>query len=183
MTDYTSKDTERFNAKINKNGSIPAHCPELGPCWEWTAYKLKTGYGYFSYKHAKAKYAHRVAYEMAFGDIPEGLSVLHKCDHPNCVRPSHLFLGTTQDNIADKISKKRHRSGEGVPNHKLTEADVIIIRQRYATEGISRAKLAGEYGVTSGTIGSVVRNKTWKTLTREEATLRDKPSVTSDTKG
>lgn len=164
MTDYTPKDIERFNAKINKNGNVPAHCPELGPCWEWTAYKLKTRYGYFSYKHAKAKYAHRVAYEMTFGEIPEGLLVLHKCDNPSCVRPSHLFVGTIQDNIADKILKNRHRSGEGVPNHKLTEMDVLIIRQRYAEGGITHQQLADEFKVSESTIGMLLLNKTWKSL-------------------
>lgn len=165
MTNYTSKDIERFNAKVNKSGNVPAHCPELGPCWEWTAYTLKTGYGYFSYKHAKAKYAHRVAYEMAFGEIPDGLCVLHKCDHPSCVRPSHLFLGTTQDNIADKISKKRHIAGERVPTHKLTESEVMIIRQRYIEGGITYQQLADEYNVRGSTICLLIRNKTWKHIT------------------
>lgn len=72
------------------------------------------GYGDFSVG-SKANYknvaAHRVAYELTYGPIPEGLSVLHHCDNPACPRPDHLFTGTQLDNMRDMIAKGRHRNG------------------------------------------------------------------------
>lgn len=52
-------------------------------------------------------YAHRAAWEQAFGPVPEGLQVLHRCDVRKCINPEHLFLGTNQDNMDDKTRKGR----------------------------------------------------------------------------
>jgi ribosome-binding protein aMBF1 (putative translation factor) len=108
---------------------------------------------------------------MTYGEIPDGLCVLHKCDNPACVRPDHLFLGTTQDNTADMIKKGRRypsnlldTSGEHNGNHKLTSADVIAIRERYAKGGITQSDLAKTYKVDSSVVTSVVNYKTWKNV-------------------
>jgi hypothetical protein len=76
-------------------------------CWEWTRARSHDGYGVY-----KKLRAHRVAYELAFGPIPDGLSVLHHCDNPPCVNPARLFLGTQSDNMRDCYRKGR--------NHGLT---------------------------------------------------------------
>jgi len=89
---------DRFWAKVNKNGE----------CWIWTGAKLPKGYGHF-YSGEKTVLASRWSYEYAYGLIPEGLMVLHRCDNPPCVNPEHLFLGTMQDNIDDMIAKGRQR--------------------------------------------------------------------------
>lgn len=87
---------ERFWKSVKK---------ELGKgCWNWTAAKI-CGYGAFSALGEQR--AHRVAYRLFVGEIPEGLYVLHKCDNPKCIRPDHLFLGTQQDNVDDKVAKGR----------------------------------------------------------------------------
>jgi HNH endonuclease len=78
--------------------------PETG-CHNWTGTVGRAGYGRVQVS------AHRLAYELAHGPIPDGLLVLHKCDNPVCCNPDHLFLGTSADNMADKVRKGRHRNG------------------------------------------------------------------------
>jgi len=100
-------DNERFWSKVDKDTS--------SGCWLWTAGKTPLGYGIFQVKtekcmgwgHWKSVRAHRFAWELTYGLIPEGMNVLHKCDNPPCVRPTHLFLGTQKDNVRDMIHKGR----------------------------------------------------------------------------
>ena len=91
---------ERFWEKVARAGAEE--------CWLWTAGLGTDGYGSIGVSRGAVR-AHRVSWEIAFGAIPSGLCVLHKCDVRTCVNPSHLFLGTTQDNTADMVSKGRQR--------------------------------------------------------------------------
>lgn len=75
-------------------------------CWLWTGRKNRDGYGYVSID-SKPVGAHRIAYSLNVGAIPDGLFVLHRCDTPPCVNPSHLFLGTNTDNMRDASGKGR----------------------------------------------------------------------------
>lgn len=77
-----------------------------GGCMVWTKSKNADGYGLLSWK-SRADKAHRVAYELANGPIPEGMKVLHRCDNPPCCNPAHLFVGTQADNVKDCLSKGR----------------------------------------------------------------------------
>lgn len=107
---------EKFWDHVDKNGPVPEHCPELGPCWIWTG-KTRKDWGAYGIieevRDGKAKWyrSHRVSWEIHFGPIPDGKSVLHKCDNSNCPRPDHLFLGTRAENMADKMAKGRYVSG------------------------------------------------------------------------
>src|SRR5256885_74384 len=78
-------------------------------CWEWVGSKRELGYGQVRYKGRSAR-AHRIAWELTFGEIPDGRSVLHKCDNPPCINPDHLFLGTQQDNVDDMFRKGRQKT-------------------------------------------------------------------------
>ena len=95
----------RFWEKVDKNG--PIHPTLTTPCWIWTAFCNADGYGVFGTGAKTLISPHRFSWELHFGPIPDGLWVLHKCDNPPCVNPSHLFLGTQLDNIQDMLSKGR----------------------------------------------------------------------------
>jgi hypothetical protein len=84
----------------------------MNQCMEWRGY-LKNGYGAKQYggRGGEVKYLHRVAFEWANGQIPQGMCVLHRCDNPPCVNPDHLFLGTKKDNSRDMWAKGRGISG------------------------------------------------------------------------
>ncbi len=96
--------TERFWNHVNKEGPIPIHRPDLGPCWIWTAATDKDGYGVIDEWRT-----HRLSYWMAFGIIPEGHLICHHCDNPGCIRPTHLFPGTQKQNIQDAVAKGHMR--------------------------------------------------------------------------
>ena len=90
---------ERFWSKVEM---IPFH-----PCWEWMGFRNEWGYGQVAISHRSPERAHRLSWIIHYGPIPRGLFVCHRCDNPGCVRPDHLFLGTTTDNMRDMISKGR----------------------------------------------------------------------------
>jgi hypothetical protein len=122
-------------------------------CWNWLGARSQPGgYGNLSF-NGRPWSAHRLAYKLANPEWDERLHVLHKCDNPACCNPSHLFLGTDADNIADKVAKGRNRD-----RRKLTEQQVKEIRA--STELI--ASLALKFGVTQSTISMVRTGKSWR---------------------
>lgn len=139
-------------------------------CWDWKGqvheYNGCTAYGKF-YLNGKKVFAHRVAYELAFGKIPEGMCVLHKCDRGICCNPNHYFLGTRVDNAKDRDSKGRCRAagkpGEGCGHAKLKNEDVFEIRKLFS-EGISYEEIANRFGVTKSNVNYIVRGKTWRNI-------------------
>jgi len=128
---------------------------ERGPgCWVWTGCRSKWGYGQIGSKGRMAR-THRVSWELTRNrPVPEGLHVLHRCDNPPCVRPSHLYVGTDLDNARDRVARGRSWT-------KLTKADVVEIRER-AASGEFQTSLALEFGVTQPVISHIVHRKNWK---------------------
>jgi len=144
---------ERFWEKVNKDGKEE--------CWDWTAYKTADGYGRMGGIGRKILTAHRVSWELHNGPIPGEMCVCHSCDNPACVNPDHLWLGTHQDNMADRDEKGRHTptSGERNRHAKLTENQVMAIRSEYP--GTGQAELAEKYGVRRKTISKIICRELW----------------------
>jgi hypothetical protein len=158
----------RFFAKVNKDGPIPAHCPELGHCWEWTGYINPNGYGMFIVGSQTdgtraTRLAHRVSYHIANGPVPDGLNVCHRCDYRKCVNPAHFFTGTNADNRLDCQEKGRANGAIGERNQgaKLTRAQVEEIRRRREA-GEMEKDLAAEFSVWPSTIGDIVHGRSWR---------------------
>lgn len=163
----------RFWSHVKKDGPIPSHCPELGPCWIWTGGTNADGYGRIGRAGTKIL-AHRFSWELHNGPVPDGFHVLHHCDNPPCPNPAHLFLGTDADNVHDMLSKGRGPTGDrsGVRLHpelycgerssfaKLTEEQVREIRTLPGT----LAAIASRFMVTAGTISMIRRGITWKSV-------------------
>lgn len=84
--------------------------PETG-CWLWLVGWKRDKYGKVNKGGRAITEAHRMFYQHFNGEIPSGLYVCHKCDTPSCCNPSHLFLGTHADNMADMVRKGRSRQG------------------------------------------------------------------------
>ncbi len=103
-----------------------------------------------------------MAWELEIGHPPDDFCVLHKCDNPPCVNPAHLFLGTNRDNTHDAMAKGRMARGEANGSARLTRAEVIEIRRRYAAGGTTHRTLGVEYGVSRTTISYIVRRQCWR---------------------
>ena len=122
-------------------------------CWEWKLWRNQHGYGRWR-TVASGLYAHRAAWAYAFGDIPDGMCVLHRCDNPPCVNPAHLFLGTMADNSADMVHKLRHG------RMKVRPEDVYAIR----ASPLGCRRLAKQYGISRHTVLLIKQRKTWQWL-------------------
>lgn len=150
-------DAARFRLKINVNGPVPSHRPELGPCHEWTGATHGDGYGSARFK-GKTEQAHRVAFFIEHGRWPEPFA-LHRCDHRPCVRPDHLFEGDHADNAADREAKGRRRPirGSAHTNAKLTDDDVRAIR----ASSEDQRTIAERFGVSQPMVSKIRRRVKW----------------------
>lgn len=128
-------------------------------CWNYVAGVDKDGYGQFwDSDNNKQTKAHRYSAEIHLGK-QDGMCVCHTCDNPLCVNPKHLFYGTHQDNIKDKINKNRQAKGEMQGHHKLTNDQIVSIKNRMNE---NYKKLCQEFNVVPSTIYRIWRNDTWK---------------------
>lgn len=142
---------DRFNSKyiVDKSG-----------CWIWTDFLNSYGRGVMCID-GKTEHASRISYRLFNGDFDKNLWVLHKCDNPSCVNPDHLFLGTPKDNSEDMVKKGRSAKGMRVGNSKLSDIDVIMIREAFSA-GVPRMELIKRYNVSYTVITKVIYNETWK---------------------
>lgn len=181
----SQRELERFNKNIATSDG----------CWGWTGPRHDFGYGVFALKRDGKwgrEYAHRLAWLVNFGDIPDGLCVCHRCDNPPCTNPDHLFIGTNGDNIRDAIAKGRTPIGtkEGAVNHNdtmqrgdahwshrhdewvrrgskhhmasLSEETVLAIRAEYAKGGRTQREVATMFNTHYGNVWGIVNRKTWR---------------------
>jgi hypothetical protein len=138
---------ERFEAKVERTES----------CWLWRGARYPVGYGVI-WRDGKNVFAHRAAWELVHGVIPDGLYVLHKCDNPPCVNPAHLFLGTKGENCTDRSMKGRDAFGVANGLAKLTDDKVRCIR----SDARSTTQIAKDYGVSRACIYAVKELQTWR---------------------
>jgi hypothetical protein len=149
---------ERFWARVDKNGPKQPHMKTR--CWVWVGQinRSRGGYGVFN-GHRVPEWAHRAAWQFKHGSIPKNLFVLHKCDHPPCVR--HLFLGTHSDNMRDARLKNRTMHGERNRTAKLNRRDVIRVRT-LLHKGWTQQAIADTLKVVQRqAISDIARGVTW----------------------
>lgn len=133
-------------------------------CWVFTGARDSKGYGQIGVAGRTVR-AHRLAWELTHGPIPEGQDVLHTCDNPPCVRLDHLHLGNQQINVEEMVAKGRQARGERSGRAKLTETQVREIRRLHAEEGLGARRLARRFGVIPTTITPILTGHTWAHLT------------------
>lgn len=152
---------ERFWSRVDKDGPLPSHCPDLGPCWTWTG-SFRGPYGRI-WINGKTESAHRLSWAMANGRDPGSLFILHACDNTACVNPAHLNAGTPLDNMRERTERGRAGAlrGEAVRASKLLPAQVIAIRQA-AANGETQRSLAARFDISQSQVGRVVRGRDWR---------------------
>lgn len=149
MNILTQKQIEAFWGKVDKDNSN--HFYENERCWIWIAYCNLKGYGVMRLG-IKTELAHRVSWIIAHGEIPDNLDVLHHCDNPRCIRPSHIWLGTHQENMRDMMMKGRGNqlSGDNHPArlHPETRARGDTHFSRLHPEKLARGENNGSSKLT-----------------------------------
>lgn len=166
-----------FLTETQKQRLLSRLVPAPSGCWEFQGASTKR-YGVVnvgSGRKRRTMLAHRAMWAITHGHVPDDLHVCHTCDNPPCCNPDHLFLGTDFDNVQDCIAKGRktpppHPSGEQNNRAKLSDADVVDIRERFVrnyaprkTGGGYRSnahELADEFGVTDANIRMIIRGVT-----------------------
>ena len=149
----------RFHEKWTRN-------PDNG-CWEWTASLNSNGYGQIKRPGERRQFiAPRLSYMIHYGDIPEGMYVLHTCDNRKCVKPTHLFLGSADDNAKDMKSKGRHTHGTTGHDHKIND-DIARHIHRMAGEGVAQSEIGRIVGLSQSTVWKILTGKRWKHIYKE----------------
>ncbi|GAC1664622.1 MAG: hypothetical protein PVS3B2_00550 [Candidatus Dormibacteraceae bacterium] len=143
---------------------IAAKTRRKGACLIWTGQHDAKGYGLLRLDGKKQR-AHRLVYELHYGEIADGCVILHSCDNPPCVEHTHLSAGVQRANVLDMHAKGRApaQSGESNGNAKLTQEQVAEIRARYKRYDrlASTHSLGREYGVSHATISAIIRGVSW----------------------
>jgi hypothetical protein len=134
---------------------------ETTGCIEWQRHTNQDGYGTLKHR-GKQHMAHRAMWTFARGPIPTGMLVCHRCDNPRCINPDHLFLGTTQDNVDDKMKKGRFIPLDGERNGyaTLTADQVSAIRDDLRPQSVT----AEAFGTSQGNVSLIKRGATWASV-------------------
>lgn len=148
---------ERFELKFNKGTE--------DECWEWLAARTHFGHGKIMVCPETKSFApaHRVAYSLYVGTIPEGMVVRHKCDNPGCVNPKHLVVGTQKDNARDALYRGRLQNrvvgtGENHGHAKFTDEEVNEMRV-FRAQGKTTVEIAEIFGATQSYVSKVCRGE------------------------
>jgi hypothetical protein len=153
---------ERFEAKVER-------IPFMG-CWVWMGATHERGYGVIGrgVRGSGNERAHRLAYKLYKGEIPEGKSILHKCGNTNCVNPWHLEPGTAKENSADTVRMGRLKlpdnSCENAKWAKLKAEQVLEIRANKGGKKGTGTMLARKFGVSKSTVYQIWAGANWQKL-------------------
>jgi hypothetical protein len=140
-------------------------------CLEWTGTVSAQGYGQTTWMY-KFYSVHRLSWVLNFGPIPDGQFVCHRCDNKRCFEPTHLFLGTHQQNLEDMVAKGRSTKWERNNKAKLTREDVARIRDIRRVSGAPHRELAKYFGVCMSTIARINNGQRWRDLPLEASRRR-----------
>ena len=147
-----------YPARIDPNG-----------CWEWQGPLNHHGYGLIRTRSDNRTRFHRRSFEIAYGPIPTGMIVCHRCDNPACFRPDHLFLGTQRDNMHDMAAKGRKPKPVilpmNAPGRKLDTERVAELRRLYGTGEYTQHQLAAHFGISQSQVSNIVRGWHWRAAT------------------
>jgi hypothetical protein len=144
----------RWSSKVNKTED----------CWLWEGTTHRR-YGAFR-RFVDGKWtmfkAHRYAYEYFIGEIPPKMFVCHKCDNPKCVNPAHLWLGTAQENVTDKMQKGRHIVGLKTKGTNLNMEIAQQIRECFKTKNLKYPEIAKMFNTNTSQVCRIIKNQIWK---------------------
>lgn len=131
-------------------------------CWIWNASRRPDGYGQWRRADGQIELAHRASWRLFRTEIPKGAHILHKCDNPPCVNPTHLFLGSHADNMRDMWGKGRARPGQSRgEKHGMSKLTSEIVRE-IRTSSESGVELARKFALSATTVCDVRKRRTWK---------------------
>jgi hypothetical protein len=178
---------ERFASKVNEQGPVPQHCPDLGPCHIWQGSTSSAGYGCLRGDDGRTTRAHLVAWLLTGHEPPgPGLELCHHCDVRTCVNPRHLFLGTRSDNMQDASSKGRlvqqirpeafFKYGDNHWTRRMPErvargerqgrasitADTVREIRALRGSGLGASEIAVRLGVRPKIVSDVIHSRTWR---------------------
>ena len=147
-----SMDALHASKKIPLKDRFWCHVDMQGPnqCWPWTRRLDPKGYGRTTDDNRKGAFAHRAAYMLTNGPIPDGLVIRHSCDNPACCNPKHLDVGTQADNIMDMLVRQRHTPTK-IP------LDIAWKMREDSIAGLPTKDIAQKYGFERSTIKQLMR--------------------------
>ncbi len=166
---------ERFYAKVSKT-------PTDTGCLEWTGVCNDKGYGRFTSGRNHQWFAHRFAWELVNGPIPDGMVIAHRCDNPRCCRIEHLFCCTQAENMHDMVAKGRHVSyphkGERNSNAKVGTEQVLEIRSDLYSDW-TLSEIAAHFGIGKSQVSNILNRTSWPHVEAD----RDAPYESGPVKG
>lgn len=141
---------------------------ESEECWPWQGHCHKRGYGRFHVanrvgEYPLSRFAHRIAWQIYHGPVPYGLKVLHKCDNPPCVNPSHLFTGTGSDNSQDMVSKGRGPAQQIKADLAARLIEALALHRQGV---ISISQIARDFSVQRRSVQRINEGRAWRLLPR-----------------
>lgn len=145
-------------------------------CLEIQGYALRSGHVqiYLGRDRGVGR-AHKVAWELVNGPIPDGLCVCHRCDNPRCVEPAHLFLGTQAENIHDSIRKGRYNAF----GRQVLNAEQVYEIRRLSKAGVRQKDIAARFGIRRHSVSGIVNGHSWKHLPDVLESASESQSVTT----